>query len=97
EVCGIRKKSGKGFVTILGFTFSYTCDEHLNLYEKIVSLDKIKRQAKVSDPDIQFVIRKSNKYSYMFLLNYHNQKKIFSVDAKKYTIDPFSCKIIKKK
>lgn len=97
DVCGIRKKVGKGFVTILGFTFGYTCDEHLNLYEKIVSLDKIKRQARVSDPDIQFVIRKGKKYSYMFLLNYHNQKKTFSVDSKKYTLDPFSCKIIKKK
>lgn len=97
EVCGIRKEVGKGVVTILGYAFGYTSDEHLHLYEKIISLDKIKREAKVSDPDIQFVIRKGKKYSYLFLLNYHNAKKTFAVDSKKYKLNPISCKIIKKK
>ena len=97
EVCGIRKKIGSGIITIFGYAFGYTSDEHLHLYEKIVSLDKIKRQAKVSDPDIQFVIRKGKKYSYLFLLNYHNEKKIFTVDSKKYSLNPFSCKVIKQK
>ena len=68
---------------------AYTTEEHLSLYEKIVSLDKIKRQAEVSDPDIQFVIRKVKKYSYLFLLNYHNEKKTFTVDSKKYSMNPF--------
>jgi len=97
EVCGIRKKVGSGIITILGYAFGYTSDEHLHLYEKIVSLEKIKRQAKVSDPGIQFVIRKGKKYSYLFLLNYHNEKKIFTVDSKKYSLNPFSCKVIKRK
>lgn len=97
EVCGIRKRIGNGVATILGYAFGYTTDEHLQLIEKLVSLDRIKRQAKVSDHDIQFVIRKSTKYSYIFLLNYHNQKKTFTVDSKKYDLNPFSCKIIKKK
>ena len=97
EVCGIRKKVGDGIITILGYAFGYTTDEHLELYEKIVLLDKIKRQARVSDPDIQFVIRKSKRYSYMFLLNYHNEKKTFTVNSKKYTLNAFSCKVIKMK
>jgi beta-galactosidase len=97
EVCGIRKKVGDGIITILGYAFGYTTDEHLEIYEKIVLLDKIKRQARVSDPDIQFVIRKSKKYSFMFLLNYHNEKKTFTVNSKKYTLKAFSCKVIKTK
>jgi len=97
ETCGIRKKVGDGTVTILGFAFGYTSDEHLHLYEKIVFLDGIKRAAKISDPDIQFVIRKGEKYSYMFLLNYHNQKKSFSVGSKDITLSAFSCKVIKQK
>ncbi len=97
DVCGMRKKIGKGLLTSLGFAFGYSTDEHLHLYEKIVSLDKIKRQAKVSDPDIQYVIRKGKKYSYLFLMNYHNQKKTFKVNSKKYRLNPFSCKLIKKK
>lgn len=97
EVCGIRKLVGNGAATILGFTFGYTTDEHLRLVEKLVSQDKIKKQAKVSDPDIQFVIRKGKKNSYMFLLNYHNQKKTFTVDSKKYTLNPISYKIVKMK
>ena len=97
EVCGIRKNAGNGMATILGYVFGYTTDDHLHLIEKIVSLDSIKRQAKLSDPDIQFVIRKGKKYSYMFLLNYHNQKKSFTVNTKKYTMNPFSCKVVKQK
>jgi beta-galactosidase len=97
EPCGIRKRVGNGFVIALGFAFGYTSDEHLHLYEKIVSLDKIKRQAKVSDPDIQFVIRKGKKYNYLFLLNYDNEKKTFTADSKEYTVKPNSCKVIKKK
>ena len=96
EPCGIRKQFGNGFVTVLGFAFGYTSDEHLHLVEKIVSLDKIKRQIKVSDPDIQFVLRKGKKYSYLFLLNYHNERKTFTVDSKKYSLNPFSCKVIKR-
>ena len=95
EVCGIRKKVGDGIITALGFAFSYTSDEHLHLLEKIVRLDKIKKQAKVSDSDIQFVIRKSKKNNYIFLLNYHNQKKTFTVDSKKISLKPFSCKVEK--
>ena len=95
EVCGIRKKVGKGNIIALGFAFGYTSDEHLHLFEKIVALDKIKRQAKVSDPDIQFVLRKGKKGSYLFLLNYHNQTKTFTANSKKVTLKPFSCKIIK--
>ena len=97
EVCGIRKKVGKGNITSLGFAFGYTSDEHLYLLEKILAIDKIKRQAKVSDPDIQFVIRKSEKVSYTFLLNYHNQKKTFMFNGKDMTLKPFSYKIIKAK
>jgi beta-galactosidase len=97
EVCGIRKNIGDGIVTILGFAFGYTSDEHLHLIEKILSLDKIKRQIKVSDPDIQFVIRKGKKYFYLFLLNYHNQRKVFMANSKKYTIKPFSYKVVKMK
>jgi hypothetical protein len=97
EVCGLRKNVDKGVVTALGYAFGYTSDEHLQLYEKIVTSEKIKRQAKVSDPEIQFVIRKGKKYSYLFLLNYHNERKTFRVDLKKFTLRPLSCKVIKRK
>jgi len=33
----------------------------------------------------------------MFLLNYHNQKKTFTVDSIKYTLNPISYKIVKRK
>ena len=97
DVCGIRKNVDKGIITALGYAFGYTTDEHLLLYERIISFDKIKRQAKVSDPDIQFVIRRGKKYSYLFLLNYHNEKKTFTVDLKEFTLNPFASKVIKRK
>jgi beta-galactosidase len=97
EICGLRKNIEQGMITTLGYAFGYSTDEHLELYDKIVSFDKIKREAKVSDPDIQFVIRYGKKYSYMFLLNYHNKKKTFTVDSKKVILNPFSCKVIKRK
>jgi len=97
DVCGIRKKIGKGNITALGFAFGYTSDEHLHLIEKIVLLDKIKRQVKVSDPDIQFVLRKGKKHSYIFLMNYNNQYKVLKVNSKNVTLKPFSYRIIKSK
>ena len=69
--------------------------ETSHLVEKVISLDKIKKQVKVSDPDIQFVLRKAKKHSYLFLLNYHNEKKTFTANKKKITLNPFSCKVIR--
>lgn len=94
DICGVRKSAGQGAVTMLGYAFGYTSDEHLQLMEKIASHDKIKREAKVSDPDIQFVKRYGKKRSYLFLLNYHNERKSFSVNGKKVKMNPLSCKVI---
>lgn len=96
EVCGLKKSFGQGSIVALGFAFGYTSDEHLHIVEKIIKLSKIKLQLKVSDPDIQFVVRKGGKYSYYFLINYHNQKKTFTVDKNKVTLKPFSYTVIKK-
>nr|7VKZ_A Chain A, beta-1,2-glucosyltransferase [Ignavibacterium album JCM 16511]7VKZ_B Chain B, beta-1,2-glucosyltransferase [Ignavibacterium album JCM 16511] len=104
EICGIRKKIGKGELTILGFAFGYTSDEHLELIDKLVKLNKIKRELFVSDKDIQFVVRENNKSRYIFFLNYHNERKTFnyrkSSELKKkkseeISIAPFSYKVIK--
>ena len=97
EVCGVRKRIDGGWITALGFAFGYTTDEHLQLYETIVSFDRIRKAAKISDPDIQCVVRRGKKYSYMFLLNYQNQKKTVTVNSKRHTIRPLSYKILKKK
>jgi hypothetical protein len=43
------------------------------------------------------VIRKGGKYSYLFLLNYHNARKSFTVGYRKYSLGPFSCKVFKRK
>lgn len=96
KVCGIRKSIGKGSLIALGFAFGYTSDEHLHIVEKILKLGKIKLKLTVSDPDIQFVVRKSKKHTYNFLINYHNQKKTFTVNEKKVTLQPLSYCVIKK-
>lgn len=106
-ICGIKKKVGKGQVIILGFAFGYSTDEHLQLYEKIIKQNKIKKQLEVSDNDIQFVVRESDKTRYIFFINYHNQKKTFyykynSVKTmtklkNKITLEPFSYRVIKEK
>lgn len=106
EICGIRKKVGRGEVILLGFAFGYTSDEHLQLIDKLVKLHKVKREIEISDPDIQFVLRESKEYKYIFFINYHNEKKNFtyrklsykrSIKPKKISIGPFSYKIIKEK
>lgn len=97
KVCGLRRSVGKGTMTTLGFAMNYTTDEHLHLYDAIVSRDRIKREVNVSDPEIQFVVRHGQKYDYVFLMNYHNEKKRFTVDSKKIALDPFSCTVVKRK
>jgi beta-galactosidase len=96
-VCGVSAASGKGRVTALGFAFGYTTDDHLILLEKIVARDRITRDARVSDPDIQFVLRRGKKRSYLFLMNYHNRKTSFTVDGRRHSLGPFSCTIVTKK
>lgn len=94
-VCGIRIKIEKGTITLLGFAFGYTSDEHLMLVEKLLKTDNVKREIKLSDKDIQFIIRKSDKYSYIFLLNYHNEEKTIRLKNKKISLKPFSYSVVK--
>ncbi len=97
ELCGVRKTAGKGTVSALGFAFGYTTDQHLSLYEAILAQDRIPRETKVSDPDIQCVVRHGKKHSYLFVMNYHNQRKTVTVDGKRCTLAPFSCTVLKRK
>lgn len=97
EICGINKKVGEGKITSLGFAFGYTSDEHLQLFEKIILRDKIKKDVKITDNDIQFIKRTGRKHSYLFLLNYHNEKKKIKINGKEIILNPFSYKVIKKK
>lgn len=94
SVCGIRKNVGEGVVTALGFSFGYSSDEHLKVYEEILSLDKIRKTFKSSDYELQIIVRLGEKYRYLFVLNYHNEKKYFSYKRKKFLINPFSYKVI---
>lgn len=97
EVCGIRKRFGEGVITLLGFAFGYTSDEHLHLIEKMAALNEIKNNVFITDDSIQYVVRKGRKYSYLFLLNYHNQEKKFKVNSNTVAMKPISSKIIMKK
>ena len=97
RVCGIRKQAGEGWILAFGFAFGYSTDDHLRLYEKTVALDRILPAAKVSDPDVQVVVRRGKKRSYMFLLNYHNAAKRFTVNGRRYAVSPFSARMIRTK
>lgn len=94
SVCGIQKNIGNGVITALGFSFGYTSDEHLKIYEKILQQDNIKKTLRLKDNDLQITVRLGEKYRYIFILNYHNEKKYFSYKRKKYLINPFSYKVI---
>ena len=95
SVCGIRKTVGKGWIVAFGFAFGYTTDEHLRLYQKIASLDRVRSDVKASDPEIQVVLRKGKKRSFLFLLNYHNEKKTCTVGSRRLTLKPLSCTILR--
>ena len=95
DVCGIRKRAGEGWVVALGFVFGYSTDDHLRLYEHVLDLDAIERDVDVSDPDIQFVLRRGKKHSFLFLLNYHNQGKTFTAMGRRHTLRPFGSKVVR--
>ncbi len=61
EACGISKKIGNGEVKILGFLFGYTSDEHLDVINKIVTMDGIRKDIKVNDEDLQITVRYGEK------------------------------------
>lgn len=95
DVCGIRKRVGEGWVVALGFAFGYSAEEHLRLYERVLALDGIRRDVDVSDPDIQFVLRRGRRHSFLFLLNYHNERKTFTANGRRHTLRPFGYKIVR--
>jgi len=95
DVCGIRKRVGEGWVVALGFAFGYSTDDHLRLYEQVLGLDGVERDVDVSDPDIQFVLRRGKKRSFLFLLNYHNRKTTFTAMGRRHTLKPFGYKIVR--
>jgi beta-galactosidase len=97
EACGIRKNLGEGWVTALGMAFGYSTDDHLKIYQKILKMDRIREVVSISDPDIQVVVRRGRQCSYVFLLNYHNQKKSFTVNGKKHSLEAYCHKIIRRK
>jgi beta-galactosidase len=97
EPCGIRKNVGKGSVTALGFAFGYTTDDHLALYRSILGLDRLRAPLDLGEPDVQYVIRRWNSAHYLFLLNYHDQKKTVTVGSRRHTLAPFSWKLFKRR
>ncbi len=95
EVCGADFSIGDGRLTALGFAFGYSTDDHLQLYGKILARDGIRNSLKVSDSDVQVVVRRGERKTYVFLLNYHNERKKVSVGTKTYVLKPYSYKIIR--
>ena len=96
ELCGFSKKLGKGKITTLGFSFGYTTEEHLLLIERLLKLNGVEIKNEFRSNDIHFVIRETERFKYVFLINYDNQKKSIFY-KKKYIIYPFSYKVIKEK
>lgn len=97
KACAVSKKIGKGKITALGFTFGYTSDEHLEVYEKILKTNRINKVAETTDKDLQIAVRYGEKFKYIFILNYHNEEKKFKHKKKYFLIKPFSYKVIKEK
>ena len=97
KICGVRKKVGLGTATVLGIAIGYSSSEHLEVYDKLVSADGIKKSAKLTDPEINYVERTGKKFKYKFFINYHNEKKSLTYKKNKFTVGPLSYKMIKEK
>jgi hypothetical protein len=94
DPCGIRKRVGEGEVTVLGFAFGYSTDDHLALLGKVLSRDHIRGPIRISDPDVQYVVRHGARRSYLFLLNHHGQPKTVTIGSRHHRLAPFSWKLI---
>lgn len=97
RICGISKKIGNGEIKILGFLFGYSSDEHLAVIERIIKMDNVKRELSPTDKDLQITVRYGKKHKFIFILNYHNEKKIFKYNGKDYILKPYSYKVLKEK
>jgi beta-galactosidase len=70
EVCGVRKRIGKGEVSLLGSIFGYSIKEHLWVYEKIFSHTTPTAPYEIGNPALQGHIRYGRDYAIVTLLNY---------------------------
>jgi beta-galactosidase len=97
KICAISKSIGKGKLTVLGFTFGYTSDEHLEVYDRVIKNAGIKNNSLSKDKDLQITVRTGGKYRFIFVLNYHNEQKKFAYKKNNYIIKPYSYRVIKEK
>ncbi|MCX8056384.1 MAG: beta-galactosidase [Ignavibacteria bacterium] len=94
KICGISKNFGRGKITVLGFLLGYSSNEHLNVIEKILSLDNVNKTMNLDEQELQVTIREGEKKKFIFVLNYHNDKKTFIYKKKKFRVKPYSYEII---
>jgi beta-galactosidase len=76
EVCGLRKRIGRGFVNLIGSAFTYESEGHLQAYEEVLKLDSIDREVTCDNPELTVVKRDGKDYAYLFVLNFHSIEKI---------------------
>jgi hypothetical protein len=75
KVCGVEKNVGKGRATVLGTIPNYQIVEHLDVFKKFLDRDGILPDVFCDHPDVFTILRKGDKGSFIFVLNFHPVEK----------------------
>jgi len=73
EACAVLKKIKKGHVLVVGFGMAHVFDYQIDMVKEYAGLMGTKPSI-ITDPfDVDCVVRKTDKFGFMFLSNYHDE------------------------
>jgi len=75
KCCGLRRKIGKGNLTLLGTGFNYELEEHLKAYKRLLEADELNQYTYSANQDLITGQIFAEDYSYLYILNYHRNSK----------------------
>lgn len=73
EACSVLKKIKKGHVLVIGFGMAHVFDYQIDMVREYAELMGVNPSVTTNPVDVHCVIRKTDKFGFMFLSNYHDE------------------------
>jgi beta-galactosidase len=95
KACAIKKKACRGEAVIAGFGIPHTFDYHIDIVRKLCGELGLSLPEGSPAPEVHRVKRSSGKAEFDFLLNYHDEPKVVTVNGMRAALSNRSGIIIK--
>jgi len=87
NICGFKKKIGKGNLIVMGVSLNYLFDYQLNIIDEIAKMLGIKKALEITPFDVNGILRYGSDANFLFLNNYHPEERDVKVKLNKFGIE----------